>query len=266
MEGLDKVIAVDQRPIGRSPRSNPATFSGIFGELRKVFASLPEAKVRGYGPGHFSFNVKGGRCEACEGDGSRRIEMHLLSDVFVECKVCQGRRYAPETLEVRYRGASISDVLQMTVDGALELFGRVPRLRRRLEALRQVSLGYLVLGQGAQTLSGGEAQRLKLAKELSRPSPEPAVFIFDEPTTGLHFEDVAQLIKVLHAIVDKGHTVVVVEHDLDVLGSADWVIELGPGPGTEGGRIIAAGTPEAIAATPGPTGPHLAKVLKSVTL
>jgi excinuclease ABC subunit A len=259
---VDKVVAIDQSPIGRTPRSNPATYTGTFGFIRDLFARLPEAKIRGYGPGRFSFNVKGGRCEACAGDGLRKIEMHFLPDVFVRCDLCHGRRYNRETLEVHYRGRSIADVLELTVEEALEFLGAVPPLRRKLETLKSVGLGYLHLGQSATTLSGGEAQRVKLATELSRVATGRTLYILDEPTTGLHFEDVRQLLEVLHSLVERGNTVVVIEHNLDVVKSADWLIDLGPEGGERGGTVIATGTPEAVSRARGSyTGEALREVL-----
>ena len=246
LEHLDKVVAIDQSPIGRTPRSNPATYTAAFGFIRDLFAQLPESKVRGYKPGRFSFNVKGGRCEACEGDGSKRIEMHFLPDVFVRCDTCHGRRYNRETLEVLYRGRSIADVLEMTVEEGLEFLGAVPPLRRKLETLRDVGLGYIHLGQSATTLSGGEAQRVKLATELSRVATGRTLYVLDEPTTGLHFEDVRVLLQVLQALADRGNTVVVIEHNLDMIRSADWLIDLGPEGGDRGGEVVATGTPEAL--------------------
>jgi excinuclease ABC subunit A len=251
VEAIDKVVAIDQSPIGRTPRSNPATYTGAFTFIRDLFANLPEAKVRGYGPGRFSFNVKGGRCEACEGDGSRRIEMHFLPDVYVKCDVCHGRRYNRDTLEVGYRGRSIADVLEMTVEEGLEFLGAVPVLRRKLETLRDVGLGYIHLGQSATTLSGGEAQRVKLATELSRVATGRTLYVLDEPTTGLHFEDVRVLLDVLQALVERGNTVLVIEHHLDVIKCADWLIDLGPEGGDRGGTVVAAGTPEALARAKG---------------
>ncbi len=264
VEALDKVVAIDQSPIGRTPRSNPATYTGSFTLIRDLFANLAEAKVRGYGPGRFSFNVKGGRCEACEGDGSRRIEMHFLPDVYVRCDTCHGRRYNRDTLEVLYRGRSIADVLEMTVEEGLEFLGAVPVLRRKLETLRDVGLGYIHLGQAATTLSGGEAQRVKLATELSRVATGRTLYVLDEPTTGLHFEDVRVLLGVLQALVERGNTVLVIEHHLDVIKCADWLLDLGPEGGDHGGRIVAAGTPEALARAKGShTGMALRQVLKS---
>ncbi|HZO17417.1 MAG TPA: excinuclease ABC subunit UvrA [Gemmatimonadaceae bacterium] len=247
LEHIDKVIDIDQSPIGRTPRSNPATYTGLFTPIRELFAELPEAKIRGYGPGRFSFNVKGGRCEACQGDGLVKIEMHFLPDVYVPCEVCKGKRYNRETLEVRFRGKSISDVLEMTVEDALEFFENQPRIRQKLETLVDVGLGYIHLGQSATTLSGGEAQRVKLASELSKRDTGRTLYILDEPTTGLHFEDVRLLLQVLHRLVDKGNTVLVIEHNLDVIKTADWIIDLGPEGGTRGGMVVAAGSPEDVA-------------------
>ena len=247
MEYLDKVIDIDQSPIGRSPRSNPATYTGAFTPIRDWFAGLPEAAARGYKPGRFSFNVKGGRCEACQGDGLIKIEMHFLPDVYVRCDVCRGRRYNRETLEISFKNKSIADVLDMTVDEGAALFGAVPAIRDKLVTLQRVGLGYVHIGQPATTLSGGEAQRVKLAKELSRRATGQTLYILDEPTTGLHFEDVRKLLEVLLALVDAGNTVVVIEHNLEIIKTADWVIDLGPGGGDAGGRIIAAGTPEEVA-------------------
>ena len=244
LEHIDKVIDLDQSPIGRTPRSNPATYTGLFTPIRELFAELPEAKIRGYGPGRFSFNVKGGRCEACQGDGLVKIEMHFLPDVYVPCEVCKGKRYNRETLEVRFRGESIAEVLDMTVEDALAFFENQPRVRQKLETLNDVGLGYIHLGQSATTLSGGEAQRIKLATELSKRDTGRTFYILDEPTTGLHFEDVRVLLHVLHRLVDRGNTVLVIEHNLDVIKTADWIIDLGPEGGTRGGTIVAAGTPE----------------------
>jgi excinuclease ABC subunit A len=247
LQHIDKVIDIDQSPIGRTPRSNPATYTGLFTPIRELFTELPEAKIRGYGPGRFSFNVKGGRCEACQGDGLVKIEMHFLPDVFVPCEVCKGKRYNRETLEVHFRGKSIADVLDLTVSDALEFFENQPRIRQKLQTLDDVGLGYVHLGQSATTLSGGEAQRVKLATELSKRDTGRTLYILDEPTTGLHFEDVRLLLDVLHRLVGRGNTVLVIEHNLDVIKTADWIIDLGPEGGTRGGTIVAAGTPEDVA-------------------
>ena len=247
LENVDKVINIDQSPIGRTPRSNPATYTGAFTPIRELFANLPEAKIRGYAPGRFSFNVKGGRCEACQGEGYNQIEMQFLPDVTVPCEICQGRRYNREALEVTLRGQSIADVLNMTVDRALEYFGGFPRIRPKLETLRDVGLGYIRLGQPATTLSGGEAQRVKLSTELSKRATGKTMYLLDEPTTGLSFEDCAALLRVLHRLVDGGNTVILIEHNLDVIKNADWIIDLGPGAGDMGGRLIATGTPEQVA-------------------
>ncbi len=267
MEGLDhidKVIDIDQSPIGRTPRSNPATYTGLFTPIRELFTYLPESKLRGYGPGRFSFNVKGGRCEACQGDGLVKVEMHFLPDVYVPCEVCKGRRYNRETLEVRYKGKSIADVLDLTVAEALDFFEHQPRIRAKLELLNDVGLGYIHLGQSATTLSGGEAQRVKLATELAKRDTGRTLYILDEPTTGLHFEDVRLLLEVLHRLVDKGNTVVVIEHNLDVVKTADWVIDLGPEGGELGGRIVAEGPPEKVArSSASHTGQFLRKVLQA---
>jgi excinuclease ABC subunit A len=250
LELIDKVIDIDQSPIGRTPRSNPATYIGAFTPIRDWFAGLPEAKARGYGPGRFSFNVKGGRCEACQGDGVIKIEMHFLPDVYVTCDVCKGKRYDRETLEVRYKDRSIADVLDMTVEEAAELFKAVPAIRDKMNTLARVGLGYVKVGQQATTLSGGEAQRVKLSKELSRRSTGGTLYILDEPTTGLHFHDVKKLLEVLHALVEQGNSVVVIEHNLEVIKTADWMIDLGPEGGDGGGRIVAQGPPEAILREP----------------
>jgi len=264
LEAIDKVIEVDQAPIGRTPRSNPATYTGVFTSIRNLFAELPESKIRGYSPGRFSFNVKGGRCESCTGDGVMKIEMHFLPDVYVPCDVCRGRRYNRETLDIQYRGHTIADVLDMSVEAALDFFEPVPRIRERLEALKDVGLGYLRLGQSATTLSGGEAQRVKLATELARRATGRTIYILDEPTTGLHFEDVRILLDVLHALVDRGNTVVVIEHNLEVVKTADWVVDLGPEGGQGGGRIVSVGTPESVAADPASiTGRYLAPMVSA---
>ncbi len=263
LEHIDKVVNIDQSPIGRTPRSNPATYTNVFTPIRELFARLPEAKARGYKPGRFSFNVKGGRCEACRGDGIIKIEMQFLPDVYVPCEVCHGRRYNHEALEIRYKGRDIADVLEMTVDEALEFFSNVPRIRNKLQTLSDVGLGYLRLGQPATTLSGGEAQRVKLSKELSRRATGRTFYILDEPTTGLHFADIEKLLQVLHRLVDAGNTVVVIEHNLDVIKSADWIIDLGPEGGEGGGWIVAEGTPEEVGRVrKSYTGQFLRKVLK----
>ncbi len=241
------MIDIDQSPIGRTPRSNPATYTGAFSPIRDWYAGLPEAKARGYGPGRFSFNVKGGRCEACQGDGVIKIEMHFLPDVYVTCDVCDGHRYNRETLEVLFKGKSIADVLDMTVEEGAQLFNAVPSIRDKLETLARVGLGYIKIGQQATTLSGGEAQRVKLSKELSRRSTGRTLYILDEPTTGLHFEDTRKLLEVLDELVEGGNTVVIIEHNLDVIKTADWIVDLGPEGGDGGGRIVAAGTPEDVA-------------------
>jgi excinuclease ABC subunit A len=264
LEHLDKVLDIDQSPIGRTPRSNPATYTGLFTPIRELYTQLAESKIRGYGPGRFSFNVKGGRCEACQGDGLVKIEMHFLPDVYVSCDVCKGRRYNRETLEVRYKGRSIADVLDLTVADALEFFDQQPRIRNRLELLNDVGLGYIHLGQSATTLSGGEAQRVKLATELSKRDTGRTLYLLDEPTTGLHFEDVRLLLNVLHRLVDKGNTVIVIEHNLQVVKTADWVVDLGPGGGEEGGHIVAEGAPETVAAARySLTGAFLGAVLRA---
>jgi excinuclease ABC subunit A len=244
---VDKVVDIDQSPIGRTPRSNPATYTGVFTFIRTLFARTPDARVRGYQPGRFSFNVKGGRCEACQGDGLVKIEMHFLPDVYVTCDVCKGKRYNRETLDIKYKGASIADVLDMTVREALAFFDPVPVIKSKLQTLDDVGLDYIRLGQAATTLSGGEAQRVKLATELSRRATGRTLYILDEPTTGLHFADIQRLLDVLSRLVDQGNTVVIIEHNLDVIKTADWVIDLGPEGGEEGGRVLATGTPEDVA-------------------
>jgi excinuclease ABC subunit A len=266
LEHLDKIIDIDQSPIGRTPRSNPATYTGLFAPIRDWFSELPDSRARGYKPGRFSFNVKGGRCEACQGDGVLKIEMHFLPDVYVTCDTCKGKRYNRETLEVKFRGKSIADVLDMTVEEGVEFFSAVPAIRDKLSVLRDVGLGYIHLGQQATTLSGGEAQRIKLAKELSRRATGRTLYILDEPTTGLHFEDVRKLLEVLHALVAQGNTVVVIEHNLEVIKTADWLLDLGPEGGEGGGRIVAEGTPEQIAAVPAShTGRFLRPLLERET-
>ncbi len=263
LEWLDKIIDIDQSPIGRTPRSNPATYTGAFGPIRDWFAGLPEAKARGYAAGRFSFNVKGGRCEACQGDGLIKIEMHFLPDVYVQCDVCKGKRYNRETLDIHYRDKSIADVLDMTVDDGVDFFKAVPSIREKLQTLQQVGLGYIKIGQSATTLSGGEAQRVKLSKELSKRATGRTLYILDEPTTGLHFEDVRKLLEVIHALVDNGNTVIVIEHNLEVVKTADWVIDLGPEGGDGGGMIVAAGTPEDVAkVSESYTGRYLKEYLK----
>ena len=262
-EQLDKVIAIDQSPIGRTPRSNPATYTGVFDQIRDLFAATPDAKSRGYKKGRFSFNVKGGRCEACSGDGIIKIEMHFLPDVYVPCEVCQGKRYNRETLEVKYKGKSIYDVLDMTVEEALEFFDSVPSIRRKIETLNDVGLSYIKLGQPSTTLSGGEAQRIKLATELSRRSTGKTIYILDEPTTGLHFADVHKLTEILQRLAEGGNTVVVIEHNLDVIKTADYIIDMGPEGGDRGGTVIAKGTPEEVAEQEiSYTGQYLRKYLK----
>jgi len=262
LEHLDKVINIDQSPIGRTPRSNPATYTGVFGDIRDLFSNLPESKMRGYKPGRYSFNVKGGRCEACNGDGIIKIEMHFLPDVYVQCEVCKGARYNRETLEVHYKGKSIAEVLDMTVSQTLEFMGAIPRIRNKLQTLEEVGLGYIKLGQSATTLSGGEAQRVKLSKELSKRATGRTIYILDEPTTGLHFEDIRKLLEVIQRLVDAGNTVVIIEHNLDVIKTADWLIDLGPEGGDRGGEIIATGTPEQVSrVTRSFTGQFLRKML-----
>jgi excinuclease ABC subunit A len=261
LDSFDKVIDIDQSPIGRTPRSNPATYTGTFDMIRELYAMTADAKIRGYKNGRFSFNVKGGRCEACKGDGIIKIEMHFLPDVYVPCEVCKGKRYNRETLEVKYKGKNISEVLEMTIDEAVDFFKAIPKIYRKLETLQQVGLGYIRMGQPATTLSGGEAQRIKLAAELSKRSTGRTIYILDEPTTGLHFEDVKRLLAVLHKLVDQGNTMVVIEHNLDVIKTADWIIDMGPEGGTGGGYVVASGTPEQVAQTPGSyTGAYLKEI------
>ena len=246
LENLDKVISIDQSPIGRTPRSNPATYTGLFSYIRDLLSETIEAKSRGYKPGRFSFNVKGGRCEACQGDGMIKVEMHFLADVYVKCDVCDGHRYNEQTLEVKYKEKNISDILNMTVEEALIFFDAIPSIKKKLITLNDVGLGYITLGQSATTLSGGEAQRIKLAKELSKRSTGKTLFVLDEPTTGLHFADIELLLNVLKRLKDQGNTIVVIEHNLDVVKTADWIIDLGPEGGSDGGNIVASGTPEKI--------------------
>ena len=248
LEYLDKVIAIDQSPIGRTPRSNPATYTGVFSEIRSLFAEVPEARIRGYKAGRFSFNIKGGRCEECQGSGLKTIEMNFLPDVHVHCPACQGKRYNRETLEVRYKGKSIADVLEMSIDEATEFFEPIPSIYRKIKTLQDVGLGYLTLGQQSTTLSGGEAQRVKLATELAKKDTGKTFYILDEPTTGLHFEDIRVLMGILDHLVDRGNTVLVIEHNLDVIRLADYLIDMGPEGGQEGGFIVAQGTPEEIVA------------------
>ena len=262
-EFLDKVICIDQSPIGRTPRSNPATYTNLFNDIRDLFASTPDAKARGYAAGRFSFNVRGGRCEACSGDGQLKIEMHFLPDIYVPCEVCKGKRYNRETLEVKYKDKTISDVLDMTVEEACVFFANIPKIARKLQTLQEVGLGYIQLGQAATTLSGGEAQRVKLANELARRDTGQTVYILDEPTTGLHVADVHRLVKVLDKLVDAGNTVIVIEHNLDVIKRADYIIDLGPEGGSGGGTIVATGTPEEVAQNPHSfTGQYLRPVLE----
>jgi excinuclease ABC subunit A len=261
---IDKVINIDQSPIGRTPRSNPATYTKVFDEIRKIFSGLKESKIRGYLPGRFSFNVKGGRCEACHGDGVKRIEMNFLPDVYIKCEECKGKRYNRETLQIRFKGFSIADILDMSVSEALKLFENIPSIRSRLETLDRVGLGYIKLGQSSITLSGGEAQRIKITRELSKKATGKTLYLLDEPTTGLHFHDVKKLIKVLNDLVEKGNSVVVIEHNMDVIKSADYIIDLGPEGGDEGGMVVAKGVPEDIAKTElSYTGSYLKKILKN---
>ena len=259
---MDKIINIDQSPIGRTPRSNPATYTGTFDLIRDLFAGTKDAKARGYGKGRFSFNVSGGRCEACRGDGIIKIEMHFLPDIYVPCEVCGGKRYNRETLEVKYKGKSINEVLDMTVDEACEFFANVPRILRKIETLRDVGLGYIRLGQPSTTLSGGEAQRIKLATELSRRGTGKTIYVLDEPTTGLHFADVHRLVDILRRLSEGGNTVVVIEHNLDVIKTADYIIDMGPEGGAGGGTVIARGTPEEVAKIPQSyTGQYLKRYL-----
>ena len=250
MEYVDKVVNVDQSPLGRTPRSNPATYTGVFSDIRNLFVGLPEAKIRGYKPGRFSFNVSGGRCEACQGNGYKTIEMNFLPDVYIPCEVCHGKRYNRETLEVRYKGKSIADVLDMTINQAVEFFENVPQILGKIKVIQDVGLGYIKLGQSSTTLSGGESQRVKLATELSKRDTGKTLYILDEPTTGLHFEDIRVLLGVLNRLVDKGNTVIVIEHNLDVIKMADYVIDMGPEGGRGGGEVLACGTPEQVALSP----------------
>jgi excinuclease ABC subunit A len=262
-EHIDKIIEIDQAPIGRTPRSNPATYSGVFAPIRELFAMLPESRERGYKPGRFSFNVKGGRCEACQGDGLRRIEMNFLPDVYVTCEVCRGRRYNSETLAVRFKGHSISDILNLQAADALKLLENIPQIQQKLATIVEVGLGYVQLGQSATTLSGGEAQRIKLARELSKRQTGRTLYILDEPTTGLHFDDVRKLLDVLQRLVSLGNSVLIIEHHLDVIKQADWIIDLGPEGGEGGGRIVAQGPPELVARNKKSyTGHALARVLQ----
>jgi excinuclease ABC subunit A len=260
LKNIDKVVTVDQSPIGRTPRSNPATYTGLFTDIRKLFVGLPEAHIRGYKPGRFSFNIAGGRCETCKGNGYRTIEMNFLPDVLVPCEECNGHRYNRETLEVRFKGKSIADVLEMTINQAVEFFSAIPQILRKLKVLQEIGLGYIKLGQPSSTLSGGENQRVKLATELAKRDTGKTLFILDEPTTGLHFEDIRVLLEVFNKLVERGNTLVVIEHNLDVVKCADYVIDLGPEGGRDGGRILARGTPEEVAGKDTPT----AKFLKSL--
>jgi excinuclease ABC subunit A len=263
LEYVDKVVNIDQSPIGRTPRSNPATYTGAFTPIRELFAALPEAKIRGYKAGRFSFNVVGGRCEACSGDGMVKIEMQFLPDIYVECEVCHGQRYNKEALEIFYKDKNISDILRMTVEEAMQFFKNIPAVSAKLNTLFEVGLGYIKLGQSATTLSGGEAQRIKLATELSKRATGKTLYILDEPTTGLHFDDIKRLLHVLNQLVEKGNTVLIIEHNLDVIKSVDWIIDLGPEGGDAGGEIIAQGTPKEIANNKKSyTGQYLKKILK----
>jgi excinuclease ABC subunit A len=251
LEFIDKVVEVDQSPIGRTPRSNPVTYTGVFSDIRTLFMQLPESKIRGYKPGRFSFNVKGGRCEECQGGGMKVIEMNFLPDVYVQCDKCNGKRYNRETLEVRYKGKSISDVLEMTINQGVEFFESIPSISHKLKTLQEVGLGYIALGQSSTTLSGGESQRVKLSAELSKRDTGKTLYILDEPTTGLHFEDIRVLLEVINKLVDKGNTVIVIEHNMDVIKAADHIIDLGPEGGRDGGRILCSGTPEEVAKAEG---------------
>ncbi|OQC71138.1 MAG: UvrABC system protein A [Candidatus Cloacimonetes bacterium ADurb.Bin003] len=263
IEHIDKIITIDQQPIGRTPRSNPSTYVKLFDPIRELFAQLPASKMRGYTPGRFSFNVKGGRCEACEGAGVKQIEMHFMADIFVTCEVCKGKRYNQETLSIRYKGKNIADVLNMDVQEAIEFFDAIPAIRNKLKTLQEVGLDYLKLGQPSPTLSGGEAQRIKLSRELSKVSTGNTLYVLDEPTTGLHFDDINKLLKVLKKLVAMGNTIIVIEHNMDVIKSADWIIDLGPEGGDEGGKIICSGTPEEVMACPeSATGLHLKQQLE----
>jgi len=265
-EQLDKVVRIDQSPIGRTPRSNPATYTQVFSPIRDLFAMLPESRERGYKPGRFSFNVSGGRCETCTGDGQRRIEMNFMPDVYVECEICNGRRYNQETLAVKFKGHSIADILNLTIEDALAVLTDVPQVRQKLQTLVDVGLGYIHLGQSATTLSGGEAQRMKLARELSKRQTGRTLYLLDEPTTGLHFDDVRKLLEVLHRLADLGNSVIIIEHNLDVIRNADWILDLGPEGGEDGGQIVAEGRPAQIAATPGSyTGQFLARYYTSAS-
>ena len=264
LEMVDRVVDINQSPIGRTPRSNPATYTGLFTPIRDLFAATPEARSRGYGPGRFSFNVRGGRCEACSGDGVIKVEMHFLPDVYVPCDVCAGKRFNRETLDIRYKGRTIHEVLEMTVEEARAVFDAVPMVARKLQTLVDVGLSYIRLGQRATTLSGGEAQRVKLSRELSKRDTGRTLYILDEPTTGLHFHDTEQLLRVLHRLRDHGNTVVVIEHNLEVVKTADWIVDLGPEGGDRGGQVVVAGTPETVAAYPDShTGYHLAAMLRT---
>lgn len=263
LDVIDKVIDIDQSPIGRTPRSNSATYTGTFDMIRDLFSKTPDSKIRGYQQGRFSFNVKGGRCESCKGDGVLKIEMHFLPDVYVPCEICKGRRYNRETLEVKYKGKSIADVLEMTIEEAVDFFKPIPKIHKKLDTLLDVGLGYIRLGQPATTLSGGEAQRVKLATELAKRASGQTIYILDEPTTGLHFDDVKRLLMVLHRLVDQGNTVLVIEHNLDVIKTADWLIDMGPEGGNGGGEVVATGTPEQVARVErSHTGKFLAEIFK----